>query len=81
MYDYNLLITYTVLGGRYAINFKYYQPYSNSFKAIAGSLSIDNGSLRNNFRISMTDSGFSHDTFTSVNNIRVVYYNDTEITT
>ena len=80
VYDYNLLITYNVLGGKYAIEFKYYQPYSNSFKAISGTLFIDDGSLRNNYRISMTDSGFSHDTYTSVNNIRVVYYNDTEIT-
>ena len=80
VYDYNSVKIYNALDRGTVINLQYYVAYESAIEVMNVTLTISNGSISNNFIVSISDNGLSHRALTSLASTRVIYYNDTEIT-
>lgn len=80
VYDYNHIKYYSAIDRIQVIDLESYTVNSDTIEFIRGSLFLSDGSIRNNYQIFVTSNGLNIRKLSSVPFIRVVYFNDTEIT-
>lgn len=80
VYNYGSVKIYDVLDRGTVIDLQNYTTYSASIELMTVTLKISDGSISNNFTVSVSEQGLTHSSLTSLRKTRVVYWNDTEIT-
>ena len=71
---------YDVLDRVNTINLQYTEQLAESVKFARSTLFINDGHIRNNFTLKISNGSVTHGTIDSWPSTRVVYFNDTEIT-
>ena len=80
IYDYNLVIYYSVIDRISVIDLQAYVVNSETIEFRNATITVSDGSIRNNYKLIVTSNGINKLGLSTLPNIRVVYFNDTEIT-
>ena len=80
VYDYYNVKYYSVIDRISVIDLQSYVVYSENVEFIRGTITVSNGRLTNNYNLYITSNGINASGLTSLPYIRIVYFNDTEIT-
>ena len=80
VYNYGSTKIYDVLDRGTVIDLRNYTTYSASIELMSATLKISDGSISNNFIVTVSGQGLAHSSLASLRKTRVVYWNDTEIT-